>query len=224
MKPSAPATVDPVLAMVAVTRTTGWLEFRGSAPLLGFLAALTPDVTGPAATTLSVIVAKAPQLPKASLLWTETEASSNGWSDRGVEAGDRSGDIDGHRRTCPIRSNGSDEVFSGHDVRSAGRSVVAGGMQRHRHRTVARVRGQGWRAGDRARLVEVQDRRAERAPNARRVLPAHVDGVVAGCQRQQLPCRKGGVDCNRRRTIRSGHCGGSAHGAIDVVLSGRDGR
>ena len=38
MKPSAPLTVDPVLAMVAVTRTTGWLEFSGSAPLLGFLA------------------------------------------------------------------------------------------------------------------------------------------------------------------------------------------
>ena len=72
MKPSAALTVDPVLVIVAVTRTTGWLAFSGSAPLLGFLAALTPDVTGPLATTLSVIVAKAPQLPKASWLRTAT--------------------------------------------------------------------------------------------------------------------------------------------------------
>jgi hypothetical protein len=47
--------------MVAVTRTTGWVEFSGNAPLFGFLEALTADVTGPLATTLSGIVAGAPQ-------------------------------------------------------------------------------------------------------------------------------------------------------------------
>src|SRR5665647_2841129 len=51
MKPSAALTVEPELVMLAVTRTTGWLELRAPAPLFGLGVALTAEVTGPPATT-----------------------------------------------------------------------------------------------------------------------------------------------------------------------------
>ena len=66
MKPSAPVGVAPTAVMVAVTRTTGLLLLSGYVPLLGFFVATTPEVVGPPVVTLSVIVAKAPQLPSAS--------------------------------------------------------------------------------------------------------------------------------------------------------------
>src|SRR5665647_2544094 len=78
MKPSAALTVEPELVMLAVTRTTGWLELRAPAPLFGLGVALTAEVTGPPATTLSAIVAKAPQLPNASRLRTLTAPPTHG--------------------------------------------------------------------------------------------------------------------------------------------------
>ena len=72
MKASAALMVEPALVIVAVTRTTGWPELSGSVPLFGFGAALTAEVTGPATSFVSVIVASGPQLPNASWLRTET--------------------------------------------------------------------------------------------------------------------------------------------------------
>src|SRR5258706_5271923 len=70
MNPSAPPTVDPVLLMVAVTRRL--FALAAAAPLFGFGAALTADVTGPLTTLLRTIEAGRPQLPNASWLRTET--------------------------------------------------------------------------------------------------------------------------------------------------------
>jgi NAD(P)-dependent dehydrogenase (short-subunit alcohol dehydrogenase family) len=44
IKPSAALTVEPVLVIVALTRTTWLVEFRASVPLLGLGVAVTADV------------------------------------------------------------------------------------------------------------------------------------------------------------------------------------
>ena len=78
MKPSAPATVAPLLVTVAPMRTTACVELSGTAPLFGEYVAVTPLVLGPVPTTVSVIVANGPQLPSASWLWTETRPPETG--------------------------------------------------------------------------------------------------------------------------------------------------